>query len=74
MKIAGWVNSYTYSNKVYWHPLLETDPIARYSYKSTSLERDTVRRKIEVVAAIKRDLRAPAHVIRYVVRSMGDQQ
>ncbi|MCJ9754470.1 retron St85 family effector protein [Neorhizobium sp. BETTINA12A] len=70
MKIAGWIDKYTYSNKAYWHPLTEQDPFARYSYKAQTADRDTVRRKLEVTEAVKRDLRPPTHVLRHVASVM----
>lgn len=66
MKIAGWIDKYIYSNKDYWHPLTDRDPISRYRYKANISEKDTARRKLEVAEALRRDLRPPKHVLRHV--------
>jgi hypothetical protein len=71
MKIAGWIDKYKYSNKDYWHPLTDKDPISRYRYKAAAAVKDTARRKLEVAEAVRRDLRPPKHVIRYIDSVMG---
>ena len=72
MKIAGWIDKYTYSNKAYWHPLIPHDPFARYSFKLGVADRDTLRRKLEATEAVRRDLRPPQHVLRHVADVMED--
>lgn len=68
LKIAGWANTYPYSNKIYWYPQVDIDPISRYSYKNGVAVRDTRRRKLDVIADIKRDLNIPSQVSRHIVR------
>jgi hypothetical protein len=71
MKLAGWIDRYSYSNKGYWHPITAQDPFARYSFKHATADRDSARRKLEVIEAIRRDLRPPSHVLKYAVAAMG---
>ena len=68
MKMAGWVDTYAYSNKTYWYTLRSQDPFARYSFKDGVQERDTVRRKAAVTTAIHKELDVPRHVREYVVK------
>jgi hypothetical protein len=71
LKLAGWVNSYTYSSKTYWYPRVDVDPISRYNYRAGTPSRDTTRRKLEVATDIKRDLKVPTHVSRHIIGTSG---
>ncbi|MFS8147961.1 retron St85 family effector protein [Rhizobium sp. BR 249] len=74
MKIAGWVDEYTYSNKTYWHAKTDIDPICRYSYRDEVIERDTPRRKLDVTLDIQKDLKVPTHVARHINGIVGGQR
>ncbi|MGO6673543.1 retron St85 family effector protein [Rhizobium leguminosarum] len=71
MKIAGWVDTYTYINKTYWYAKTDIDPISRYSYINTAKERDPVRHKLAATTAIQKDLQIPTHVARHVSTVVG---
>jgi hypothetical protein len=71
LKLAGWAGSYTYSNKTYWHPRVDIDPISRYSYRPGTSGRDTTRRKLAATTEIRHDLSVPNHVSRHIISVIG---
>ncbi|UVC08734.1 hypothetical protein IHQ71_27015 [Rhizobium sp. TH2] len=70
LKVVGWIDKYSYGNKEYWHPLVDADPISRYVYVKAAKERNTARRKLEVLADIRKDLKTRTHVAKYVNQHM----
>jgi hypothetical protein len=65
MKLAGWVDNYTYGNKTFWYSISDNDPVSRYSFNSGVVNRPS-ERKIEVSAAIYSKIMVPKHVRTYV--------
>lgn len=65
MKLAKWVRTYPYSNQYYWYAGLD-DPIAQYRFIRAVANTDPIRRKAEIVTAIKADLDVPRHVLKHV--------
>ena len=61
MRLAGWVESTHYSNVEYYYCLFDIDPLD-YSFKTGSVERDSLRRKADVVTEIQGELNLPKHV------------
>ena len=61
MKLAGWIESIHYSNIDYYCCTNDIDPF-RYKFKSEALEKDSIRRKSDVVAAIQHELSLPKYV------------
>ncbi len=69
MEIAGWVGRISYSGKEYLYAL-DGDPFD-YSFKSSTQERDSLRRKVEVVRSITDLERAPDHVREVATAARG---
>jgi hypothetical protein len=71
MKLAGWVSTYTYVNKTYWYANYDIDPFSRYAFLShlPAKDRDSARRKSDVVTAIRGELKIPKHVRELVAKN-----
>jgi hypothetical protein len=62
MKIAGWIERFSYSQKDFIYSLHDIDPFD-YSFKPGVSDRDSVRRKLAVSAALKTLSNVPKHVL-----------
>lgn len=67
MKLAGWVDDYSYINKGYWFSVHEADPFSKYRYKPGVAETVTITRKLAISAEVKADLKHPRQVFKHVM-------
>ena len=61
MQLAGWIDKDHYSNTDYYFCCYDFDPI-NYVFREGVAERDSIRRKTDVVPIIQQDLSLPKHV------------
>jgi hypothetical protein len=61
MEVAGWIDRTSYSGKDYFFVLHEHDPFD-YAFRPTVADRDSIRRKFAVAAAISKTDATPRHV------------
>ena len=61
MQLAGWIDIKHYSNTDYYYCLYDIDPI-KYKFRAEVVEKESIRRKTNVVEVIQRDLALPRHV------------
>ena len=61
MQLAGWVDRKRYSNVDYYYCCFDVDPI-HYKFREGVAERESIRRKADVVGVIQRDLSLPKHI------------
>lgn len=61
MKIAGWIDAVSYSNKTYFYVRHDKDPFA-YAFKKGVIDRDSARRKLAITEALTKDEDAPEYV------------
>lgn len=72
MQLAGWINITHYSNLDYYYCCRDVDPI-HYIFRRDVAERESIRRKAVVVAAIQRDLLLPKHIREVVFENRKPQ-
>ncbi|QRM27899.1 retron St85 family effector protein [Microvirga sp. VF16] len=70
MELAGWISKESYSGKDYYYTLSSADPFD-YAYKDSVREKDSIRRKHKITAAMQKIEAAPNHVRTVVVRKRG---
>jgi hypothetical protein len=72
MQLAGWIRVLHYSGTDYYYVTHERDPF-KYAFKSgvAKAEKDTVRRKSDVAAAVKKELSLPKHVREVASKARG---
>lgn len=73
MKLAGWISSIHYSNTDYYCCTNDIDPL-RYKFKPEVLEKDSIRRKSDIIVAIQQELSLPKHVRREAASRRGAVQ
>ena len=66
MMLAGWVKKVPYSGKDYYYVTDADDPF-KYSYSRTAMERDTLRRKTDIAASLKKIEDIPKPVLTQAV-------
>jgi hypothetical protein len=71
MQLAGWIKVYHYSGTDYYYVMHDRDPFSKYTFKSGIVEKDTVRRKSDVAAEVKRELSLPKHVREVASKARG---
>lgn len=61
MELAGWIERIPYSGRDYFFTLYGKDPF-KYSFRPGVDDRDTIRRKLNVTAALRKKEKLPRHV------------
>ena len=66
MKLAGWVDEYTYDSKTHWYSTSQNDPFTKYSFKEGVVVNDPPRRTAEAGADLVSSLKVLKHVRTFV--------
>jgi hypothetical protein len=70
MMLAGWVTKLSYSSKDYYYVTTDEDPF-RYSYTVGAVEKDTLRRKVDIGQAARDVERIPRPVMQAATNGRG---
>lgn len=70
MQLAGWVKVKHYSGTDYYYAMSDQDPL-KYAFKPGVTEKDTVRRKSDVAAEIRKELSLQRHVKEVALAARG---
>lgn len=68
MQLAGWVNKKHYSNLDYYFCCYDDDPFD-YKFNVGVVQRDSLRRKTDVLSAIQKDLSLPKYIRQIAAKS-----